>query len=256
MAGLNSDEIRHLEDLTPLVWPPAETDRLDGWVMAFDRGVTHRANSVVPNAWSGRIDLTKAISEVERRYRNRGLPPTFKLTRASIPAGLDRTLADAGYWEEGATEVMVGAAAEVAAVCGDTHDAAMLDSPRRNWMTAAGWQPESNPSHDARRRIVSRISEPRAFAVAEVDGEPAGAAIGIVRGDWVHLCAVHTRPDLRGRGIGRALIGGLAKWAFEHGATRLFVQVEIDNPRAKALYERCALRTAYRYHYRVAPAAG
>lgn len=255
MTGLNSEEIRHLEDLTLLVWPPAKTDRLDGWVMAFDRGVTHRANAVFPNTWSGRCDLAEAISEVERRYRAQGLQPTFKLTSASMPTELDRVLAGAGYWEEGAADVMVAGADQVAAACGVANDVKMLCSPGPGWIMAAGWQPQSNPSHDARRQIVGRIAEPRAFAVVEVDGEPAGAAAGVVRGGWAYLCAVHTRPEFRGRGIGRALIGSLASWAAESGAARLFVPVEIDNPRAKALYERCALRTAYHYHYRVASAA-
>lgn len=254
MIPLAPDKIRHLEDLTPLVWPPAETDRLDGWLLAFDRGVTHRANAVFPNAWSGQIDLGKAITEVERRYRARGLPPTFKLTSASVPAELDGTLTAAGYWEEGPTDVMVAGAAEVADACAVAYNVKMLDSPSRDWMTAAGWQPGSNASHDARIHIVGRIAEPRIFALAEVEGRPAGAAACVLRGEWAYFCAVHTRPEFRGRGIGGALMGSLAGWAAGRGEARLLVPVEVDNPRAKALYERCALRTAYRYHYRVAPA--
>lgn len=53
------------------------------------------------------------------------------------------------------------------------------------------------------------------------------------RSPWV--CGMVVRPDYRGRGIGRRLLGALEAFAAAHGVTRLWVFTES----APAFYQQC-----------------
>ena len=55
----------------------------------------------------------------------------------------------------------------------------------------------------------------------------------------VFLVAMWVSPDLRGTGAARGLAERVIEWAREHGAKRVCLSVEPDNPRAARLYEKC-----------------
>ena len=123
------DRIRLLEDLGADAWPAATAERLQGWRLCLDAGVTRRANSVLPNAATPVNDAETLIDEVERRYQARGLMPCFKLTVAAQPADLDDRLGRRGYRAEGHSLVLTGDAGE--GTLHAPHDAISLhDRPR------------------------------------------------------------------------------------------------------------------------------
>lgn len=248
---MRPEDIRLLENLTAEVWPAREYGRYCGWAMGFDVGVTGRANSVLPNAWTGdEGTLPDAIREVEKRYRARGLPALFKVSDASLPQGLDDRLAAAGYAVKSETAVMEGWLNDLAAQCPVDHEVQALGGPTDEWCTVTGWDTKGSDVNAARIRISRRISAPCAFFQARVNADPAGTAIGVARGEWAYLSGLHVSTDMRGRGIGSSIMGFFAKWAAENGATRVFLQVEDDNPRARVFYDRLGLIHAYDYHYR------
>ena len=59
-----------------------------------------------------------------------------------------------------------------------------------------------------------------------------------------------TLPEQRRRGFADVLLGEIARFALARGATRLYLQVELENAPARALYARAGFSEAYRYHYR------
>ena len=67
---------------------------------------------------------------------------------------------------------------------------------------------------------------------------------------WLGIYGMWTRPEHRGQGIGKSVIGALSAWAVEHGAIGLYLQVENSNAAAQQLYERIGFRAVYGYHYR------
>ena len=84
--------------------------------------------------------------------------------------------------------------------------------------------------------------------VAEADGEPLGFAVvfqsfSTWRGSrGVYVQDLYVADRARGRGIGRQLLGAVADWARQRGATYLRLSVDKDNDGAQTFYERAGLK--------------
>ena len=57
----------------------------------------------------------------------------------------------------------------------------------------------------------------------------------------------------RQQGYATALISQIVAWARQMGATDAALQVQGDNPAARALYARLGFQEVYHYWYRVSP---
>jgi ribosomal protein S18 acetylase RimI-like enzyme len=121
--------------------------------------------------------------------------------------------------------------------------------------------------HDAHARHFTAAARGEiAYLVARLDGEPSGSAVIGWAGcadpddraalpDVVEISNLHVRPDLRGRGIGSALIAAAEQRAREHGWRRAALGVEVGNVDAARLYARLGYvdtgrRSVARYRYR------
>jgi GNAT superfamily N-acetyltransferase len=107
-----------------------------------------------------------------------------------------------------------------------------------------------------RRGILERIRARPAFAQAWLDGAPVGVGRGVLDGEWLGIFCMATRPEFRRRGVGRAVLGALARWAHDGGACASYLQVMDENAAACALYAGLGWKTLYDYHYREAAAVG
>ena len=67
--------------------------------------------------------------------------------------------------------------------------------------------------------------------------EDAGVALCRVAADEAELLTVAVRPALRRQGGGRRLLEAVMQNVREAGAASLFLEVGVDNPAARALYE-------------------
>ncbi len=114
------------------------------------------------------------------------------------------------------------------------------------------------PELESAAAIIARIREPAAFATVSLGGACAGVALGVVVDGLLVLECVATRPEARRRGVGRAAVGALGRWATEHGATACLLAVlEANRPGQRPLRgarphggERLRLRTAGRLTHR------
>src|SRR5215217_2552756 len=84
-----------LDHVMRVAWQARSEVLVDGWIARLSGGVTQRANSVLPAA--APVDLSGAILRIEKLYADHGLTPTFQLSPAAQPGGLDKELADRGY---------------------------------------------------------------------------------------------------------------------------------------------------------------
>ena len=87
---------------------------------------------------------------------------------------------------------------------------------------------------------AAQVREIRTF-VAVVDGEDAGLVRGArddSRIDTAWLISIWVAPEVRGQGVGEALIDAVVEWARAGGARRLLLDVGDHNRPAIALYAR------------------
>jgi ribosomal protein S18 acetylase RimI-like enzyme len=242
------DRIRLLEDIGADAWPAATTVWLEGWRLGLDRGVTRRANSVLPNAPEPVRDPDALIAEVERRYRAHGLRPCFKLTAAAEP-DLDQRLARRGYRAEGHSLVLV---ADTRAVVRASASIAIELQQKATpaWLDVCWPEADYAAQRAVLEQIAGRVRPPCAFGLARFGAAPGAAALAVADRGWVGLTAVHTLPDQRRRGLAQSLLAALAGWADAQGARHLYLQVEADNQPARRLYRGLGFTLAYRYQYR------
>jgi len=82
----------------------------------------------------------------------------------------------------------------------------------------------------------------------EDDGEPDPFGYCTVRGvrEELEILNIGVRPDLRRRGIGRALLCAVRQAAAARGARRLFLEVADDNSAAQRLYAGAGFETVGR----------
>jgi ribosomal protein S18 acetylase RimI-like enzyme len=241
-------EIRKLEELAANAWPAAVVQAVDGWRLRFNHGVTRRANSVWPNAWSGSLALDERLALVEDFYARRGVVARFQLTPVAEPSGVDALLARRGYALEESVHVQIAETRDVLERTRQSCEVAIAAGPSDSW-THTAW-PESELDPAVRRATVERIGPETACAIALTAGEPAGVALGVSERGFVGLFCFHTLPGFRRSGVARSLLHALAGWAHSRSAASLYLQVHNSNAPARALYARAGFETLYRYHYR------
>ncbi|MGH2932106.1 MAG: GNAT family N-acetyltransferase [Gaiellaceae bacterium] len=81
------------------------------------------------------------------------------------------------------------------------------------------------------------------WALAYLDGAPAGIGVGrpssLTGADYA---AARVLPELRGRGVGSALLAAIAEHARAHGATELWGRIRADDEATLAFAERRGFR--------------
>ncbi len=83
--------------------------------------------------------------------------------------------------------------------------------------------------------------------VAEQDGEVVGTLYANVSTPYFgYVFGVYTVPAARGRGVGRALLQGIARHLREQGREYVVLSVDTPNEGARAFYERLGFEDASR----------
>jgi ribosomal protein S18 acetylase RimI-like enzyme len=98
---------------------------------------------------------------------------------------------------------------------------------------------------DVRERLIPALRQlPTTFVLlAFVDDAPVGIAVcffGLSTFNARSLLNIHdlaVLPTHRGRGVGRALLAAVEQHARSKGCCKLTLEVQEDNPRARALYD-------------------
>ena len=241
--------IRAIEEHSLNAWPALQTCLQDGWVLRFAEGYTRRANSVNP-LYPSEGDLAANIAACEAIYRTRGLPVIFKLTPASLPAGLDDVLARAGYRLEAPTSVqLVDLPADSGVPPETVHLAPALED---DWLDAFGRMASAAPARQSiHARLLRSILPTCAYASTRRDGQIVALGLGVLSDGILGLYDILTHPAYRRQGHAARIVAGLLAWAHQNGARQAYLQVMLDNQPALALYHQAGFRELYRYHYRV-----
>ena len=68
-------------------------------------------------------------------------------------------------------------------------------------------------------------------------------------GHWLGVDAIRVADSCRRRGLGTAIVQGLARWAGSRGGRRTYLEVLLENTPAITTYTRLGYHEAYRYRY-------
>lgn len=215
-----------------------------------------RANAVLAPAGAGPEVLAEGFEAVVRWCAARG-----QRVVVQVPDGrggpVDRWLEDRGLAIEAPVDVLAAPLAlvqppgpEVPAV----EVRAGLDAAwARTAAVLEGDDAHQRARTEAYARLLSTMGERALGAVAPHERGASGVGFGIVDGRWLGIFGMATAPAHRRRGVARATVAALAQRGRALGATHAYLQVEVGNVAAHALYEGLGFERHHRYHYRSLP---
>lgn len=242
---------RELEEAVVESWPAAEAQPLDGWLLRSSGGPTHRGNSVATLTAGSALGLAERLSRVEAWYLERAQRAQLQVGPCAAPAELDAALERRGYLRTGEAMVMCAPAARVVQLAGASLRTGVQEQAGPDWRGIAGGSSRFASSPEVLAGFLARLAGRSWCATAWLGGSAAAISLGIRSGRWLGVYAMHTRPELRRQGAGRALLHALAEHALAQRIEGLYLLVESGNAPARALYGRCGFQDLYGYHYRV-----
>lgn len=80
--------------------------------------------------------------------------------------------------------------------------------------------------------------------------QPLGIGRAVADTGWTGVFDMTTVPGSRRRGIARAVLGAITRWAVDQATPGLYLQVEESNTSAWALYRNTGFAVTADYHYR------
>ena len=227
-------------------WPSVTTLFAEGCVIRFAGGYSGRANAV--SALRPQTQLSEALLDwAEALYRDEGLPPCVRVTPL-MADGTQGALEARGYRVRDRSMGMIAALLPFARLPGES---GLKHQPVADvaWVRGVSALQSGNKkdADSALMAIVSRIRLLASFATISAAGQPVGHGMTVIERGLAELGAIILAPEARGRGLGRALVAGLMRFAYEQGAAQAYLQVEHGNAAAIALYESLGFVPVYTY---------
>ncbi|MEU8225363.1 GNAT family N-acetyltransferase [Kribbella sp. NPDC048915] len=240
-------DVEQLFLTTALGRPAVETAYVGQWLLRASSGWTGRANSLLPAGDPG-MPVADALSKAEEFYAERGLP---RLALIRLGSPYEAEIRARGWIEARPEEsdvlVMHTTLDHVNAV--PEYDVQLTERPDDAWYAATFSEstvPEPAPA-------VLEGAEKVRFASVTVDGQVVAVGRGAMTGHWLGVDSIRVSEGHRRRGLGTAIVQGLARWAGQYGGRRTYLEVLEENTAALATYSRLGYREAYRYRYLTKP---
>ncbi|WP_132155040.1 GNAT family N-acetyltransferase [Kribbella antiqua] len=231
-------------------WPAEAKTELDGWLLRRNRGVTLRANSVLPT--SAPFDLGRALDYAENLYDAHGIRPSFQVSPAAQPTDLDDQLEARGYQVVNPTLVQCAEISDVLAkLPAETVEVNISSAPDDDWMDF-WWRVDGKGGPDQKSVARQILNRSRAlYAVMPSTGPVKAIGRLALVDDSAGLYCLAVDERFRRQGLALAVIRALLQEATTLGIHWAWLQVVAANEPAKALYDRLGFRTVSQYHYRV-----
>ena len=240
--------IKTLEEKSLNAIPGLQQILYDGWIIRLSEGYTKIANSVSP-LYESIEDVETKILSCEQIYNRFKLPTIFRLTPIAQPANLDLKLAQAGYLKRDLVSVQVKDLISTE-FTGErqfiiTNELSeewldrlvhIIDLPLIHWGTIAA--------------MLEIIPNSTCYALLKDKGKFCACGLGVLDGEYLGLFFINTITQQRRQGYERDLISKILNWGTEQGATKAYLQVEINDRQAIAFYAKLGFEEAYQYFYR------
>ena len=220
-----------VQRILDLAWPGERRGRLGGWVLRASSGTSRRANSVLVAGDPG-VPWEEAVQEADHWVGGTAV--------LQVVDG-DPLVGEPGFVREADTIVMVADA-----TTGEVPTGWVVgDAPSAEWL--ALWRDDPVDA--------GTLAELTAGPAKYLSAPGIGAGrVAVVR-DWAVVSCVHVREGRRREGWGGALTRALTHLGAVDGARHVALQVEADNPAARALYGSLGFEEHHRYCYLRRPAS-
>lgn len=236
--------INELELLSDTTWPADKVIEFGKWRLRISDGFTMRANSVLPTGAAPYgdpgIEISDAVQEIVKIYRDHGLTPTFTLP-LPVFEELDSYLQHQGWSLKVGAEYLVNEIPKELELTRPDFDVVVRDEPSKEWLSVQ--------SDFALERIMRNY--PAKYAEIQIQGKTVAIGRIATLGTWSLATRVFVNPEFRGRRIGNLLMRALMAAARTEGATKIGLQVDVENGAALALYRAMGFRFHHPYRYRV-----
>lgn len=231
-------------------WPALDVERDGSLILRAAGGYTRRCNSMQIIDIEDDGDLDARLVRAMRWYRDRALPPVFRVTPLASPAVREQL---ASWPDEGHSHVV--AMQIVSAADEPDGNVEFLPPASPAWLDAQQLLQEySEDTRERLRHIVERIMTPaRGVLLRDASGEPVASALMVVADGFVITGNVITAVWARGKGNAQRMMRAGLGWARRAGARRAALNVSADNEAALRLYAGLGYTHQYDYHYRVLP---
>lgn len=236
-----------------------------GWLLRSSESVTRRANSALPVSETG-LSWEDGLDAVEAWYAARNRPPVVQIYSSDDSAGLDPVcaglgplLSDRGYTASETVYLLTGSTAEAAGGAAGPAEAAapglvidVTETPSP--LHYAAWTSERDPGAAEALRALIEADDPCQFVTAwaqHPDGSQTMVATCRVveRSKWGVITNLVTRPDLRRRGAGRAVVRAAAALLSQRGVRSYLVDVEAGNTASLELFGSLGASIRHRYWF-------
>ncbi len=220
----------------------------DGWLLRVSPGKARRARSVNAHFGSS-LPIGRKIAYCEKLYESRGLPVLFRMTPFVHPSDLGDELAARGYEAFDPTLVQVtplGRPPEA-----PTCEGVDIASPGidRFADAVAMLQESTRLQRVAYYERMVHAPQSSRYLVAIAEDRIVGVGTAMLEDGLAGIFSMATSPDMRRRGVASAVLARLLAWAWEHGASHAYLQVDAQNRDALSVYRNFGFATAYTYWY-------
>jgi len=239
-----SHRIIELEKISDQTWPAAQIIEYGKWRICISDGFTMRANSVLPLG-AGPIGeppaaLEHAVSHIVNIYREKNLTPTFTIPMP-IFEELDKYLEAAQWRIRIGAEFLIRDIGTSDLEIGSDLTVEVLDYPSAQWLEV-----QSDQSLD---KLMRRY--PARYGAIKSGDEVIAVGRIATSGTWAIATRLFVAPSHRGKGAAKILMNYLLEAAGADGATKIGLQVDIENGAGLALYQSMGFRSHHKYIYRV-----
>ncbi len=228
-------------------WPGIEVKWDGNWVRRASGGYTKRANSAQCFDPHDDIDAEDRIIGASSWLIVRGVKPVFRITPLSAPA-LNEALDDAGWDEIDHSHLY---AMPLGAQEPDPKSKLLPLLDPDFLATQQQLKGSDEAEMNRMKALLAVMKVPATGIVVYRDGAPVASGLMAISNGIVITGNVITDPSHRRQGLAAAMMRTGLHWAGDKGATIAALNVQADNPAAKALYAGLGFTHQYDYSYRI-----
>jgi len=243
-------EVLQFQELTNNAWKARDSVLYKGWIIRLSEGVTKRANSVLPLAYSG-TDLEQDITAVEKLYKNNNLPLIFQIPDYYEPSNLKKTLLDKGFRTIDETVVMAKAIEQLNYEDSmNSYDYLIEENVNENWFQSLYNLTKMDSTElEGFRKIISRTSNQKITCSVIRDDLIIGIVLGLIDNEYIGIYDLFVHSNYRRKGVGEFIMQKMLSYAQINKLKTMYLQVEANNTPAISLYNKLNFREKYRYRY-------